>query len=447
MGSVLQTPAPSLSALQELQKSYALATLSGGIWVVDLQDVAAVQAGSAREIHFFRLGEGDVLLARHLEALPISSDAKVTIKQFRISPNTKMFNSLAFSPLPTPPTTLNLWVGTTVQPHPGDWTVLKEFMLGTICSGIQADYDYLISFMGHMLLKPEQKPGVMIVLLGGQGTGKGTFCRVVSKLWPRTTLQVSNVDHVVGGFNGALERNYAIIMDEALFSGDRKAADRLKSLITEGEITVEQKHQPRRSMQSFHRFFATSNHAHFAAVDPDDRRFMFLRVSDRHKGDFEYWDRVNAALDDPQVISAMAHDLMGLNLSTYNPRDRPKTPEHMRQKLKSLVGFERYWLEVLQGGDFCPGDGFSPLEPWEAEQFVSTEKLSIGLKTYNTSVRQYAPLQQREIHDALRKVCPSAQSERRKVNGCQQRGYGLPSLSVARVEFEGFMGGAIDWNN
>ena len=52
---------------------------------------------------------------------------------------------------------------------------------------------------------------------------------------------VSDIEHVIGGFNASLERNYAVCMDEALFRGQKKAMERLKSFVTEPTITIEHK--------------------------------------------------------------------------------------------------------------------------------------------------------------------------------------------------------------
>ena len=69
------------------------------------------------------------------------------------------------------------------------------------------------------------------------------FFEILKRIWPRSTLLVSDIQQVVGQFNASLERNYVIIMDEALFSGDRRSQDRMKSLITEKSCHVEQKYQ------------------------------------------------------------------------------------------------------------------------------------------------------------------------------------------------------------
>jgi hypothetical protein len=436
----------SLSPLAELQRAYCLFKLGGEVWIGDLDALKKWQSGMNSELALmYRRQAGRVLLERHLEALPVASDPKRTITQFLNSPTTHVFDCLAFSPRPIPPTTCNLWVGPQVQPTAGDWRSIKGFLLEVICDGDIALFRYLVLFLAHMLQRPEQKPGIMIVLLGGQGTGKGTLFQILKAIWSRTTLLVSDVDNVIGRFNAAIERNFVLCMDEALFAGDKKAMDRLKSLVTEPTITIEEKHQPRRSIESFHRFFAASNHAHFAQVDPDDRRFMFFRVSEARKGDHTYWTELHEAIADRSAIAAMLHDLLSYDLSTFNPRMRPQTRSHIDQKLQSLCGFTRFWFEVLQGGDFNPGSDFEDTNPWRDPTFVSTTSLKAGWKTFEGSARQFRPRQECEIRDQLLRLCPSANHARSKRNGPQQRGYELPALPVARAEFEKFVGGSISW--
>ena len=256
---------------------------------------------------------------------------------------------------------------------------------------------------------------------------------------------MSDVAHVIGNFNAAIERNYVICMDEALFSGDRKALDRLKSMVTEPTVTIEQKYQPRRTIRSYHRFFAASNHQHFAQVEADDRRFVFFQVSEDRKGDHAYWDDVHEAIDDPATIAAMVHEMLSLDLSNFNVRQRPKTEAHTDQKLKSLSGFDRYWFEVLQTGGFNPGSPGEPADPWQDARFVSTKTMLEGWKGYEKGTRVYTAPQERDVHDALKRLCPSAVGGRTTVRNCQQRGQQLPALPDARNEFAQFMGGKIKW--
>jgi hypothetical protein len=55
-----------------------------------------------------------------LETQPFTDKPSDVIDDFMVSPNTKVYDSIAFSPLATPPMTLNLWRDCTINPIPGD---------------------------------------------------------------------------------------------------------------------------------------------------------------------------------------------------------------------------------------------------------------------------------------------------------------------------------------
>ncbi|TWJ08765.1 primase-helicase family protein [Altererythrobacter ishigakiensis] len=444
MASVAPIARPT-DPLIELQQAFFMFSIGGDVRIGRHKELAALKNGARHEdVGMYGMQAGKLLMERHLENLPISCDPKRVIKDFVTHPNTVMYDEIAFSPLQTPPTTLNYWSPSPIQPMPGDWLIIRNFLLEQICGGDIGLYRYLICYLAHMLQRPEEKPGVIPSLMGGQGTGKGTFGQLLRAIWPHTTLQVSDVSHVVGQFNASIERHYAVFMDEALFAGDKKAIDRLKSFVTEPFVTIEQKLQPRRSIRSFHRFFAASNHRHFAQVDTDDRRFVFFQVGSGRKADAHYWNSVHAALDDPEVISAAVHDLQRIKLDQFNVRLRPKTRAHVDQKLRSLSGFDRYWYEVLQTGQIAPGQPFS--EHWSDARFVATASIMHGWTTAERGQRKYGSLQERDIHEALKRLCPSARSGRRLINGGHQRGKEMPSLSAAREEFAKYLDATIPWD-
>ena len=429
-----------MTALANIQSKYAILDLSGEIRIVDKDKIAQVMSGNAKELSFYRRTEGQILISRELENLPFPVNKKIEYNNFIDNPNTHVYDEVAFSPKATPPRVLNFWVDPPIKPIEGDWFVIQEFLHTVICNNSVTLNDYLIRYLAHMLQKPHEKPGIMIVFLSGQGCGKGTFYKLISRIWSRTTLQVCDINEVIGQFNAALERNYVVCMDEALFAGDKKSLDKLKSLITEPTCRIEQKHQPSRTIDSYHRCFAASNHDHFAHVDKDDRRFVFVRLSSVHKQDQVYFDAVNDALDDDAVIAAMMHDLMNLDLTGFNIRKRPQTEEHLNQRLQSLGGFERYWYEVLQSGMF---DGY---QQWDVPQFRSTQILIDKFKEYDKNAGRYNPIQQQQISSTLKAICPSAVASRKKISNKQERGYELPNIDVARKDFEMMLGTSVNWD-
>lgn len=450
----MTNPSPQ-AALHSLQQRFAILDLGGEIRAIDLQRVAAIRAGTRQaDLALYRKPDADLMMTRLLEAQPIACNAKKVVSDFWKSASTTIFNEIAFDPGQTPPTTLNFWSGPPVAPRPGNWRVLRDYIRDVICAGNLEVYEYLICLLSHMVQRPGDKPGVMIVFIGGQGTGKGVFFMLLRAIWPRTVMQVSNVDQVIGKFNAQLERNYVICMDEALFAGDRRAMDRLKSAITEPYISIEQKYQPSRSIKSVHRFFAATNHDHFGHIERDDRRFMFLRVSNHRQQDTVYFGRVTTEISNPATIGALLYYLRRRDLTSFNVRAKPKSDENVEQKLMSLEGFDRYLYEVLLTGSLSGADGDSPVDPcgWNKEVFVATTALMFHYKEFDKQAQRYRPIQSNQVGRALQRLIPSTKLGCRTTQAGgtakaeQKRGFTLPDLATARREFAAAIGGDLTWD-
>jgi hypothetical protein len=439
--------ATSSTPLAALQVRFCLINLGGQIRIADRVQIQDIMSGKkAGEVDFYKKPDGEILMRRHLETVPLPSDPKKTIPLFWVDPTTHVYNEIAFSPRATPSTTLNYWAGPTVPPKAGNWSQLKGFLREVICDNDPQTFEYLIQYLAHMLQKPEEKPGIIIVMLAEQGAGKGTLFRLLNKIWARTTLQVLDVEQVVGHFNAALERHYVICMDEAIFKGDNKNLERLKSLVTEPQCRIEQKYQPSRTIESFHRFFAASNSDHFAHLSKDDRRFLFLRVSSQKIANFPYFTRLHQQIESDTVVGAMIYDLLQLDIKNFNVRLRPKTKEHLSQKLQSLTGFDRFWYEVLLSGSLCGRESSLENKQWSTPRSVSTQDLTDNCKQYDKTVERYRTIQSQQVAASLEKLCPSAKKNRIKSWKTQARGYDLPHIDIARNEFNAAVGGGIDWD-
>lgn len=429
----------ALTALQDKFCIFNLGTISYG----DFDQIDEVKLdGRYTNVHLYNKKDATLLMKRFLENQSIASNPKEVIEYFDLSGNTHIFKEITFSPLPKGSDVLNLWIGPTVEPSShGSCQLILDFILENICDKQCDVYEYLINYLAHMIQKPEEKPGVMIVLLGGQGIGKGTFFELLQTIWGKTALLVSSIDQVLGRFNGILERNFVIELDEALFSGDKKSAEKLKSLITEERLLIENKYESQKSIASFHRFFASSNKSHFVNVDADDRRFLFLRVSEFKAQNVSYYGDIRASFKDESAIGSFVTHLLNKDISKFNFRQRPKTSEHTTQKIQSLQGFERWWHEELTEP--------SCIAAWMGNKFnyIFSSTLLESYKKSNPNSERYETLQHKKIKSILNKICPSALGTRKQSNNGAKRAYVLPTLEVARKEFASYLGGEVDWQD
>lgn len=431
------TETPYLKPLAALQQQFGLLSISGKLCVFDRSDLAIrSEQHTARKLLLSNRSDGALLIERALRAAyPDVEEPKEIVKLFFVHPDTACYCGIEFNPKGTSANHLNLWEGPTIIPQEGSWLEIQEFLFEIICDKDWDSYIYLLFFIAHALQKPEEKPGVMIILLGGQGIGKGTVGRIFRKIWSATYIQINNVEEIVGTFNAILERSYIIFMDEALFAGNRRGTDELKSIVTEPIIQISEKYQPSRQIRSVHRFIAATNADHFKNTERDDRRDFTLRVSEARKGDLDYWNELNEEIEYGGV-EAMVHDLLAINLSDFNVRQKPNTKELVEQKIHSLDPIQRWWHDGLYNGAFTDSD------KWP--EFISTSDAINGINEVNGG-RMHKKPSALIISQALHKLCPSAKQHQQQSQFSRHRGYLLPPLQQARTEFEKYIGGVVEW--
>lgn len=435
-----QPKAKALDALQSSQKIFALISCSGKVGVIDKQRLNATKDdGTAAQLIIMSRIDGGLLVQRHLSSEFPQVDSKATLSTFIHSKDTTLYNGVEFNPRSTTPNVLNLWVGITIKPRLGKWDLIYVLLHDVICGGRDSEYQYLIKFIAHALQRPWEKPGVMIILLGGQGIGKGTLAKLLQKIWSATFLQVNRIKQVVGDFNGSLERAYIVFLDEALFAGDRNSSDALKSLVTEPTISINEKHQPARQITSYHRFFSATNADHFKSTDRDDRRDFVLRVSEHRKGDYAFWNALNAEIENSGA-AAFTNDLMSMDLTGFNVRAKPNTRELTEQKLQSLEKFPRWWFGILSRGNIRVHE-----DEWP--EFIGTTSLTSLFLESEKSMRSYKQLIDRDVVVFMSKLCPSAVKDRCKDGLHRRYGFRLPNITNARKDFELYIGDKITWDD
>jgi len=424
---------PSREPLPLLQAYYFLIKLGGKIWVHDRLGCAELERlDTTQKLVFYNRRDASLLMTRTLKKVFPQGEADTVVRSFFTHPDTICYEGLEFNPAGTTAGFLNLWVGPTITPMPGSWRSIQLFLLEVICDDNPEHYDYLVAYIAHALQKPEEKPGVSIILIGGQGIGKGTLGRIFRSIWRATYLHLYKTTNVTGTFNADLERAFIVFLDEALFAGDRVSSDALKSLVTEDVIHINEKHQPSRQIRSYHRFVIATNSEHVKHTDRDDRRDFVLRVSETRKGDFPYWHDLNHEIEG-EGLAAMVHDLLAMDLSVFNVRTKPNTGELIEQKLLSLEPIARWWYESLHGRD---------ADTWHT--FMKTSSIIEDVVDL-AGKRLFRRPSSSEALKAVIRMCPSARKHQQQEYYRRARGLLLPELEVARAEFEAYIGGEVPW--
>ena len=432
-------------ALRLLQTTFGMIDISGRIFYLNNDNVAEVLTGNGNpqttRLKFYQHKDIKIQQERMLEASDLAlhpSDFKELQTTWLRSPATKHYRGTDFHPTLSDPEILNIWRGP-IKGAEGNCDFLNQFLLSVICDGSEEKYDYLVKLLAHAVQKPEEKPGVMTVLCGNQGTGKGSFFKLLRSIWPYTTLLVQDVREVVGTYTGGLEGAFIVTMDEAVFNKDKKSANHLKTKISEDTMRIEEKYQPSRTVSSFHRFFAATNEHHWAPTDSGDRRMFVLQVSDKYKQDTKCFATFNQVLNDGVTVPAFVHKLANIDLSGFQVRHRPKTSEHARQVLESLPEFTKFMIDVLAKKNFS-FSGTSLSDDWTGPMFIPTKDIKQEFIEYHPNSTRHGGITDKQIMSDLRRLIPSIRSKRadsgvgEEGQRIQARGVYLPDSEVARTE-------------
>lgn len=200
-----------------------------------------------------------------------------------------------------PPGALNLFQGLAVQPVPCLEKEVKfflDFTLDVICRGNKEHQTYLLDLLAFKVQRPLDISGICLVLQGGEGTGKGSLCRVMETIMGRQHAStVSQRNSLLGEYAGGLiASSLWVTSNEAIWAGHHGEAERLKAMITEPNLEWNEKFQPMWEQRNCIQLSITTNNDWAVPADFDSRRFFVLRIADIKAKNGAYWKEFNELL-------------------------------------------------------------------------------------------------------------------------------------------------------
>lgn len=332
---------------------------------------------------------------------------------------------------------LNAYFGLGVEPiecHAADLEFYLTHVFEVICNSDKDCYEYLISWLAHMIQKPWEKPEVAIILKAGQGTGKGTFVDPIGRIIGAHYLHATKPDHIVGRFNSMLENMVLIFADE-FFAGSKKNTDQLKGMITEKTASIERKGIDSIVVPSFSRLIMASNHDNIVIIEKDERRYLYLEVSEKHKQNHEYFEDLHKVINAPEFAGKLLKFLLDRDITTFNPRKIPKTKALTEQKLDSLEPLEKWVYGVLTNGTLTGGQ-------WPARESSQTivDAVEKWLDDHRLTVWGDLP---RKLGHLLTKL--GFIRFRKRINENREYFYDVPKLEDAQKAFCDLINGDIEF--
>lgn len=269
-------------------------------------------------------------------------------------------------------TTYNLFSGFGVNPKQGKCDKILTHIKEVICADDETNYNALLKLLAWQI-QNIGKPSRVITALKStiQQAGKGCLLAdILAIIYGNSGFVTSDVGQIITRFNDTIRGKAFIFLDEALFSGDRKAADAVKSLATCTRMGVETKGIPTVQFPIAVNLFLATNHDDAAHIEEADARYWILEVSPHRAGDSKYFKSLYEEIENGGREAFMDY-LLKIDVSGFIPsRDIPKDNAAKEAMIRNSINpFDaRKWLEECCRAEMILG--YKPTDkasqfPWE----------------------------------------------------------------------------------
>ena len=196
----------------------------------------------------------------------------------------------------------------------------------------------LLDWLAHAAQVPAVRPHFHFLLVAQQeGTGRSWLADVLRNLWGDRHAGAVDLHRLLDDtFNSILSGKILMAVHEVKAPADERYShrDRIKSLLTDSIITINEKHEPRWTEQLCARFLMFTNRDDALPLSENDRRVYVVRCADEPR-DAGYYRELYARVADPDLLAAIWQVLRTRDVSSFNPGRRAPLNEIKQQMIAS----------------------------------------------------------------------------------------------------------------
>jgi hypothetical protein len=224
-----------------------------------------------------------------------------------------------------------------------------EFMrnhIKILCGNDATVADYIEKWIAQMIQFPEIK-SICPTFISKQGAGKGSFMGLIgamlgeSKYFETTTPSRD----VWGDFNSRMADSFFINLDELSRKESMECEGKIKGLITNPRMTINEKGIKQYAIKSFHRFAGTTNNEDPLKTTKDDRRNLIINASNELIGNAVYFNKWNELMKDVNFIKTCYEYFKSIpDMENFNKIPLPQTEYQTDMKDASISPIEM-WIK------------------------------------------------------------------------------------------------------
>ena len=176
-----------------------------------------------------------------------------------------------------------------------------------LCNNDDVIFNYIEMWISYMIKYPHEK-SICPIIIGAEGNGKSAFVTMLGKLIGINRLFITATPErdVWGNFNGLMANCYLVNLNELSRASVRDSIDKIKQLITDSSLTINNKGKDSYTISSCHKFIVTTNNEDGAINTTNgDRRFLVIRSSDEMKGNSDYFVELFNNINNSDTIKCL----------------------------------------------------------------------------------------------------------------------------------------------
>jgi hypothetical protein len=177
---------------------------------------------------------------------------------------------------------INLHIGTDIKATAGDPQPFLDFMAYMFPNKMERHE--MLRWVATLIARPDLRMEYGILLISEtQGIGKTTLASsILGPLVGHNNVSYPNEAAIVDSeFNDWLGNKRLVIVNEIYSGHSRKAYNKLKSFITDKEVTVNQKYLRPYTTENWCHFLACSNSREALKIEDEDRRWFYPEVTEK----------------------------------------------------------------------------------------------------------------------------------------------------------------------
>jgi Family of unknown function (DUF5906)/Bifunctional DNA primase/polymerase, N-terminal/Primase C terminal 2 (PriCT-2) len=240
----------------------------------------------------------------------------------------------------------NIWRKSGVEALPGDVKPFLDHMAFLFPN--EDDRALVLDYLALLTQRPADKIHFALLIRGAQGTGKSWVGNLMEQIIGKPNVVRPSNDEVTSKWTRWMEGAQLAIVEELMAIGRLEVANRLKPVITDATIRIEEKNCSIYSIPNKLNFLCFTNHDDALKMEHGDRRWLVV-FSPATRREPEYYARLFGYLEDGGACF-VKHWLMQRNICLNGQGVAPATSGKEQMRRMSMGDAEAHLLDLFEAG-------------------------------------------------------------------------------------------------